>query len=150
MLAEITHNQIAATDAPFDDMLDALVHKASLGDRRAIGALAVGLGPTLLKVAREALGARRSDEDEDLVQDMFARPGQAPLRPRSRPRPRVAPRAAFGDRLVEEARATLGGRGWFEAEQVVKDFEEELLEGAERVVGLEDDGDADADEEGEE
>jgi hypothetical protein len=36
----------------------------------------------------------------------------------------------YGDMLVEEARATLGGRGWFEAEQVVKDFEEELLEGA--------------------
>ena len=88
----------------------------------------------------------------------------------------------FGDMLVEEARATLGARGWFEAEQVVKDFEEELLEGAvscergrraavgflrqriramarsrrreleggEEVVGLEDVGDADADEDGEE
>ena len=36
----------------------------------------------------------------------------------------------YGDMLFEEARATLGARGGFEAEQVVKDFEEELLEGA--------------------
>ena len=143
-------------------MLDALVYKASLGDRRTIGALAVGLGPTLLKEARDALGARRVDEHEDLLQDLFVCLTQGKLSfvrgsdhglewlraqlkslAHASPSDRLVARAVdgdpdaverimteYGDMLIEEARATLGGRGWFEAEQVVKDFEEELLEGA--------------------
>jgi hypothetical protein len=162
MPADTANDPIAATDAQLDDMLDALVLKASLGDRRAIGALAIGLGPTLLKQAREALGAHRASEDEDLLQDLFvclthgklhfARGrdhGLEWLRAQLRslayasPTDRLVARAVDADpdaveqimtelvdMLVEEARATLGARGWFEAEQVVKDFEEELLEGA--------------------
>jgi DNA-directed RNA polymerase specialized sigma24 family protein len=162
MLADIAKNQIAAPEVPFDDMLDALVFKASLGDRRAIGAVAIGLGPTLLKQAREALGPRRADEHEDLLQDLFVclSHGKLPfVRGRDHglewlrsqleslahasPTDRLVARAVdadpdavdqimteFGDMLVEEARATLGAHGWFEAEQVVKDLEEELLEGA--------------------
>ena len=162
MLIDTAHTQIAATDVHFDDLLDALVLKASLGDRRAIGALAVGLGPTLMKEAREALGARRTDEDEDLLQDLFVclSHGKLPfVRGRDHglpwlraqleslalasPSDRLVARAVdadpdaveqimteYGDMLVEEARAALGGRECVEAEQVVKDFEEELLEGA--------------------
>ncbi len=162
MPADTVQTQIAAIDVHFDDLLDALVLKASLGDRRAIGALAVGLGPTLLEEAREALGARRADEDEDLLQDLFVclSHGKLPfargrdhglewLRAQLRslahasPTDRLVARAVdadpdaveqimteYGDMLFEEARATLGARGGFDAEQVVKDFEEELLEGA--------------------
>ncbi len=152
----------AATDVQPHDMLDTLVQKASLGDRRAIGALAVGLGPTLLEEAREALGPRRAEEDEDLLQDLFVclSHGKLPfVRGRDHglewlrrqleslahasPMDRLVARAIdadpdavqqimteYGDMLFEEARATLGAHAWLEAEQVVTDFEEELLEGA--------------------
>lgn len=162
MPADTAHTPIAATDVQLRDMLDDLVQKASLGDRRAIGALAVGLGPTLLKAAREALGPRRADEDEDLLQDLFVclSHGKLPfVRGRDQglpwlrrqleslahasPTDRLVARAIdadpdavaqimteYGDMLFEEARATLGARGWLEAEQVVADLEEELLEGA--------------------
>ncbi len=162
MPADKAHTPMATTDVQLHDLLDALVLQASLGDRRAIGALAIGLGPTLLKAAREALGPRRADEDEDLLQDLFVclSHGKLPfVRGRDHglpwlrrqleslahasPTDRLVARAIdadpdavaqimteLGDMLFEEARATLGARGWLEAEQVVADFEEELLEGA--------------------
>jgi len=52
--------------AEFDD----LVMRAADGDRRAIGAIAVALGPMLLVEARAALG-RYADEDADVLQDFF-------------------------------------------------------------------------------
>jgi hypothetical protein len=67
-----------ATPAPQPlDEFDALVLNAARGDRRAIGALAVGYGPTLLKQAREALGRSRVQQDEDLLQDLFVGMTQA-------------------------------------------------------------------------
>jgi DNA-directed RNA polymerase specialized sigma24 family protein len=43
---------------------------ASRGDRRAIGAIAIALGPTLLIEARLVLGAF-DDEAADVLQDFF-------------------------------------------------------------------------------
>ena len=53
------------------DPFDTLVREASRGDRRAIGALAIGYGPTLLAQAREALGEERRQEDADVLQELF-------------------------------------------------------------------------------
>jgi DNA-directed RNA polymerase specialized sigma24 family protein len=50
--------------------LDDLVVRASQGDRRAIGAIAVAFGPQLLREARAALGPMEEDCD-DVVQDFF-------------------------------------------------------------------------------
>jgi hypothetical protein len=53
------------------DPFDTLVSDASRGDRRAIGALAIGYGPTLLAQAREALCEERQQEDADVLQELF-------------------------------------------------------------------------------
>lgn len=69
-------------DEQLQDEFDELVMKASRGDRRAIGSIAVALGPMLLKEARGFLG-RYADEDEDVLQDLmvFLLEQRSPLRP---------------------------------------------------------------------
>lgn len=50
-----THLQ-SQTDAQRLDDFDVLVMRASLGDRRALGAVAIAFGPTLLDEARAVMG----------------------------------------------------------------------------------------------
>jgi DNA-directed RNA polymerase specialized sigma24 family protein len=57
-------------DTPHRDAFDDLVMRAARGDRRAIGAIAVALGPTLMKEARTVLGDFEDDAD-DVLQDFF-------------------------------------------------------------------------------
>jgi DNA-directed RNA polymerase specialized sigma24 family protein len=57
-------------DDPLLQDLDDLVARASRGDRRAIGALAVAFGPALRGEARLALGKDAHDAD-DLLQDLY-------------------------------------------------------------------------------
>jgi DNA-directed RNA polymerase specialized sigma24 family protein len=61
-------NSTPPTDAQLQDDLDALVMRASLGDRRAIGAIAVAFGPRLLQEARAVL-RDFEQEAEDVLQD---------------------------------------------------------------------------------
>jgi DNA-directed RNA polymerase specialized sigma24 family protein len=61
-------NSTPRTDAQLQDDLDALVMRASRGDRRAIGAIAVALGPRLLQEAPAVLGDFEQ-EAEDVLQD---------------------------------------------------------------------------------
>jgi DNA-directed RNA polymerase specialized sigma24 family protein len=75
-------NQIAPTHSQINgelDEFDALVYSASIGDGRAISALAIACSPTLLAQAREALGEERAEEAEDLLQDLFVCLTQAAL-----------------------------------------------------------------------
>jgi hypothetical protein len=69
-------------DEQLQDEFDELVMKASRGDRRAIGSIAVALGPMLLKEARGFLG-RYAEEDEDVLQDLlvFLLEQRSPFRP---------------------------------------------------------------------
>ena len=60
-----------ATDDEVREQFDELVGKAVGGDRRAIGAIAIALGPTLLKEARQALGKGREQEAGNAVQRLF-------------------------------------------------------------------------------
>jgi hypothetical protein len=60
-----------ATDEEVREQFDELVEKAVGGDRRAIGAIAIALGPTLLEEARRALGEEREHEAWDAVQRLF-------------------------------------------------------------------------------
>jgi hypothetical protein len=60
-----------ATDEEVREQFDDLVAKAVGGDRRAIGAIAIALGPTLLEEARLALGKGREHEAGDVVQRFF-------------------------------------------------------------------------------
>jgi DNA-directed RNA polymerase specialized sigma24 family protein len=57
-------------DDPLLQDLDDLVARASRGDRRAIGALAVAFGPALRGEARQALGKAAPDAD-DLLQELY-------------------------------------------------------------------------------
>jgi len=160
MMSEDTDDQIAAPDSPIDE-LDALVHSASIGDRRAIGALAIACSPSLLAQARDALGEERASEDEDLLQELFVCLTQASLRfvpgwdhahewlraqlrslAVASPTDRLVALAtdgdpdaveqvmsAYSDMLLEEARATLGESLSHDAEDVVRDLGEEMVEG---------------------
>jgi DNA-directed RNA polymerase specialized sigma24 family protein len=59
-----------ANDTQLQDDFDDLVRRASDGDRRAVGAIAIALGPSLLAEARTAL--KELDEDAaDVLQDFF-------------------------------------------------------------------------------
>jgi DNA-directed RNA polymerase specialized sigma24 family protein len=58
------------TDAELQDDFDDLVWHATRGDRRAIGAVAIAVSPTLLKEARGLLGDFK-DEAGDVLQDFF-------------------------------------------------------------------------------
>jgi hypothetical protein len=60
-----------ATDEEVREQFDELVVRAVGGDRRAIGAIAIALGPTLLKEARQALGEGREHQAGDVVQRLF-------------------------------------------------------------------------------
>jgi DNA-directed RNA polymerase specialized sigma24 family protein len=59
------------SDEQLIDDLDDLVVKASQGDRRAIGAIAVAFGPRLLDEAIEVLGRKFADQAADVLQDFF-------------------------------------------------------------------------------
>ncbi len=59
-----------ANDTQLQDDFDDLVTRASEGDRRAVGAIAVAIGPSLLKEARAAMKGL-DGEAEDVVQDFF-------------------------------------------------------------------------------
>jgi hypothetical protein len=67
---DTTHPQSESSSRDEFDEFDELVACASGGDRRAIGAIAIALGPTLLKEARTVLG-EFDDEADDVLQDFF-------------------------------------------------------------------------------
>ncbi len=69
-----------ATDDEVRDLFDELLGKAVGGDRRAIGAIAIALGPTLYKEARHALGKGREHEAGDVVQRLFLAMTEGTLR----------------------------------------------------------------------
>src|SRR5271156_6153241 len=58
-----------ASDRELLDQLDELVSDAVAGDRRAIGAIAIAFGPTLLKEIRRELGALFAQDEGDVMQD---------------------------------------------------------------------------------
>jgi DNA-directed RNA polymerase specialized sigma24 family protein len=57
----------AQTQIDFDD----LVQRATRGDRRALGAIAIALTPRLLEEAGEVLGEDFEQEAGDVLQDFF-------------------------------------------------------------------------------
>ena len=61
---------IDATLDTLEDDLDDLLRRASDGDRRALGAIAIALGPALLREARDALGQLGARGD-DVFCDFF-------------------------------------------------------------------------------
>jgi len=63
-------NRNASDSAQIQDEFDDLVVAAAGGDARAIGAIAVALGPTLREEARVVLG-EYADEDWDVLQDFL-------------------------------------------------------------------------------
>jgi DNA-directed RNA polymerase specialized sigma24 family protein len=58
------------TDAQCQDEFDDLVVHASQGDHRAVGAIAIALGPMLLEEARTVLG-EFEQEAEDVLDDFL-------------------------------------------------------------------------------
>ena len=63
--------------------LDGLLARALEGDRRAVGAIAVGLGPLLLQEAEVVLGRDFAHEAGDVLQDFFVSllEGEVSMRP---------------------------------------------------------------------
>ena len=59
-----------SNDTQVQDDFDDLVMHAAQGDSRAVGAIAVALGPMLLEEARVVLG-EHADEDTDVLQDFL-------------------------------------------------------------------------------
>jgi DNA-directed RNA polymerase specialized sigma24 family protein len=59
------------TDAQHQDDFDELVRRATHGDRRALGAVAIAFSPPLLEEAREVLGEDFAQEAGDVLQDFF-------------------------------------------------------------------------------
>lgn len=90
MKTSIKHNaDDSQTNARLLDDLDALVMRASQGDRRAIGAIAVAFGPRLWREAKAVLGPFEQEAD-DVLQDFLlalvdARSRFAPQRGRALP-----------------------------------------------------------------
>jgi len=72
----------ASNDTQVQDDFDDLVMNASRGDSRAVGAIAVALGPMILEEARAVLG-EHAHEEEDVLQDflLFLLDGRSPFRP---------------------------------------------------------------------
>ena len=72
----------APSDTQIQDDFDELVMRASRGDSRAVGAIAVALGPMILEEARVVLG-EYADEDSDVLQDflLLLLEGQSRFRP---------------------------------------------------------------------
>lgn len=62
---------LPSTDDELTDGLDACVRDATLGDRRAIGCIAIALGGHLHDEARAALGPRYQDGAAEVVQDFL-------------------------------------------------------------------------------
>jgi DNA-directed RNA polymerase specialized sigma24 family protein len=58
-----------ATDRELLDQLDELVSDAVSGDRRAVGAIAIAFGPTLLGEIRRELGPIFVQDEGDVMQD---------------------------------------------------------------------------------
>ncbi len=58
-----------ATDRELLDQLDELVVDAVSGDRRAVGAIAIAFGPTLLKEIRRELGPIFLQDEGTVMQD---------------------------------------------------------------------------------
>jgi hypothetical protein len=65
--------QVPSNDETLLDELDRLVAKAADGDSRAVGAIAIAFGPTLLEEARKALGPSYEQDDADVMQTFFLR-----------------------------------------------------------------------------
>jgi DNA-directed RNA polymerase specialized sigma24 family protein len=65
-----SHNRLHSNDTQVQDDFDDLVRLAVRGDRRAVGAIAMALGPMLLDEARVVLG-EYADEDSDVLQDFL-------------------------------------------------------------------------------
>jgi|CZKU01.1.fsa_nt_gi DNA-directed RNA polymerase specialized sigma24 family protein len=59
----------AANDTQLQEDFDDLVERAADGDSRAVGAIAIALGPSLLEEARAAM--KGLDGADDVVQDFF-------------------------------------------------------------------------------
>jgi DNA-directed RNA polymerase specialized sigma24 family protein len=59
------------SDEQHQDDFDQLVRRATHGDRRALGAIAIALSPSLLEEAREVLGEDLAHEAGDVLQDFF-------------------------------------------------------------------------------
>jgi hypothetical protein len=64
--------ECAVTSDPLLDEFDELVVQATRGDDRAIGAIAIALGPTLLEEARTALGELAQEADMVLEDFLLA------------------------------------------------------------------------------
>lgn len=71
MKINVSQGHAAHADSQIRDEFTALLVKAVHGDRRAIGAIACGLGRGLLEQARDALGPERAGEDVDVLQDLL-------------------------------------------------------------------------------
>jgi DNA-directed RNA polymerase specialized sigma24 family protein len=73
--AKSIHRQLSVvkpqTDAQHQDEFDELVRRATHGDRRALGAIAIAVSPTLLEEARDVLGEDFAQEAGDVLQDFF-------------------------------------------------------------------------------
>jgi hypothetical protein len=67
---DVVERVAAANDTKLQDDFDDLVMRSSQGDRRAIGAIAIALGPSLLWEARAVL-KELDDEAEDVLQDFL-------------------------------------------------------------------------------
>jgi DNA-directed RNA polymerase specialized sigma24 family protein len=111
------HTQLHVSSIPqttqLQDDFDALVLRASQGDRRAIGAIAIAFGPTLLKEAKACLRGYEFEAD-DVLQDFFLsllerRSLFAPARGRAIPWMSEAVRALARERNPD--RAGKWGRG---------------------------------------
>jgi DNA-directed RNA polymerase specialized sigma24 family protein len=64
-------DRLADSDEALLDELDSLVDKAVRGDTRAVGAIAIAFGPTLLEEAHAVLGPDHSHLAGDVLQDLF-------------------------------------------------------------------------------
>jgi hypothetical protein len=72
----------AESDTQIEDDFDDLVTLAARGNSRAVGAIAVALGPMILEEARVVLG-EYADEDIEVLQDflVFLLDARSPFRP---------------------------------------------------------------------
>jgi hypothetical protein len=59
------------TDAQLEDDFDDLARRATHGDGRALGAIAIAMSPMFLEEARDALGEHFAREAGDVLQDFF-------------------------------------------------------------------------------
>jgi hypothetical protein len=62
-----------ASDEELLDELDVVVARATQGDSRAVGAVAIGFGPMLMSTARSELGELWQENAGDVVQEFHVR-----------------------------------------------------------------------------